>query len=110
MKAILIDAYNKKIVYVELNNDAILKEWYRIIGCNLVCVAQYLDDKHSIIVDDEGAINGTTFGFYAMNTRQHLFGNALIVATDENGNTIDTTMTIEEFDAICPIVWFNTIK
>lgn len=109
MRAILIDSRNKEVKYVELDNHSVLKEWYRVIGCNLVCVAQYLDAKHSIIVDDEGAINGTSCGFYSLDTRQHLFGNALVVATDEDGNSVDVTMTIEEFDELCPIVWFNTI-
>ena len=109
MKAILIDSVNKEVKYVQLDDHSLLKEWYRVIGCNLVCVAQYLDGKHSIIVDDEGAINGTSFGFVALDTRQHLFGNALVVATDEDGNSVDVTMSIEDFDAICPIVWFNTI-
>ena len=109
MKAILIDSVNKEVKYVELDKHSLLKEWYRVIGCNLVCVAQYLDDKHSIIVDDEGAINGISFGFFTLDTRQHLFGNALVVATDEDGNSVDVTMTIEEFDELCPIVWFNTI-
>lgn len=110
MKAILIDSANKQVKEVYLDDKSILREWYRHIGCNYVCTGHYLDDKHTIIVDDEGAINGTTFGFVILSNGQHLFGNALIVATDEQGDSVDVTMSVEDFDDICPIVWFNTIK
>lgn len=109
MKAILIDSVNKNVTYVNISDQSVIEDWYDLIGCNLVCVAQYLDEKHSIIADDEGAINGTSFGFYCINTRQHIYGNALVVATDEDGNSVDTTMSIEQFDKVCPLIWFNTI-
>lgn len=108
MKAILIDSINKEVKYVELDSNSILSEWYRLIGCNIVCDGPRLDDKHSIIVGDEGAINGTSFGFLCLSTQQYLFGNGLIVASDEDGNSVDVTISIEDFDAICPIVWFTT--
>jgi pyoverdine/dityrosine biosynthesis protein Dit1 len=100
IKAILIDVEAQELRYVEVNKDngSALKSMYKHIGCDLVDVIN-IDEQNDLFVDEEGLLkldeNSKFFLFDGF--PQPLAGNGLILGLDaEEGDTIATTLTLEE--------------
>lgn len=100
MKAIKIDADNCTVYEIEINDNNVLKEWYKHIKCELVCVGARLDHINSLIVDDEGALkdNTTAFSMWTPFGIQMFIGNGLIVGTNRDGESISTTANINNIN------------
>jgi hypothetical protein len=97
MKGILIDVVNKTVTDVEYDGTKSLKEWYRLMNCNMVEVATDLpttrpDRINSIMVDEEGmlSMDNNSRWFTFEGAHQPFVGNGLIVGLDDStGETID---------------------
>ena len=101
-KAILIDAYNQEVREVELDHKKGLDKYYELLDCQTFAVPYYLDIKDTeaaykdaMMVDDEGLYNQSAY-FKYKDIIYPVIGNALIVGTDEEGDTIDHRQDIEE--------------
>ena len=85
MKAILIDAKNQQVRYDD--NKGQLEDLYRVMGVDMIEIAEHWKNGDTLYVDEEGLINGTDYGF-EINGHQYV-GNGLIYGLDvssENGN------------------------
>jgi len=90
-RAILIDAQNKCFEEITIGD---YKEIYKHGKFDLfTCVG--IDDSQVIFVDDEGIINGTSYGFNYGG--QILAGNGIVLGSvTPSGRSRSTTLTIEE--------------
>jgi hypothetical protein len=98
MRAILIDTIARELREIDIAPGDLV-DVYREIGegCELVTVAHYYDDGvHSIYVDDEGLLMPKTAGFFVRGGHQPFAGNGVVTAINDEGETVDCTMTIEE--------------
>ena len=98
MKAILIDVENKSVTMVEVDDKNVLKDWYRLMGCQMVEVAHYFDNHDSVLVDEEGlfSLDANTKFFSIEGGHQPFAGNGLVVGVDRNGNSVSPKITLEE--------------
>lgn len=95
MKAILIDAKNRQVREIEVEND--YKKIQEALGVQYFTIVGLRDTTDVLYIDDEGLINGTEFGFY-INGEMYL-GNGLILGTLPGGETGPTTLTVKEVEA-----------
>lgn len=104
MKAILIDAKEKKIKEVEFYNT--LQNIYDIMEVKSIEVGFYIGAENTCCyIDEEGAINGTAHSFKYKD--QTFIGNGLIVGTDSEGNDTNCTMPTS---VIAEYISFPTFK
>lgn len=98
MKGILIDSKNKTVteVTIDENGENLLEQWYEHIGCDLVEVAHDISEHDSILVDEEGLFKTPNNFFSYTGAHQPFAGNGLIVGRNEDGETVDCQITIEE--------------
>jgi hypothetical protein len=98
MKAILIDVLNENVRMVEVNDDSVLKDWYKHIGCSMVEVGHYFNDHDSIMVDEEGmfSMDKDSKFFTIEGGHQPFIGNGLVVGVDRNGESVDPCISVEE--------------
>lgn len=89
MKAIFINAADRKVEEIEIEND--LHAFYDKIGCRVVQLVSYKDEN--LVCDEEGRLKDWTAGFQLADWR--ITGNAILVADDEEGEFTDTKMTAE---------------
>lgn len=109
MKAILIDVRNKSVTMVEVDDKNVLKDWYRIMGCEMVEVAHYFDEHDSILVDEEGllTLSPDTKFFTIEGGHQPFAGNGLVVGVDDEGESVNPCITVEEVQRM---VKFHTLR
>ena len=89
MKAVFIDAKNKTVSMIEVEND--LQAMYDKIGCLLVQTVSW--DGEVIVCDEEGRLKPWTAGFQLGDWR--IVGNALIVGDTEDGDFADTKLSAD---------------
>jgi hypothetical protein len=96
-KAIKINAELQTIEFVTLGND--YKEIYPIIGeqCTLFACPITFDNQDTMYVDDEGLFQGYKHGFMMRGWDYPILGNAVILGTDEEGNSVDAKSLIDDF-------------
>jgi len=95
-KAILIDVVNKNISYTTIND---YKEIYNAIGhgCNTFDCPYQFDNGDTLYVDDEGLLHDDVHGcFMLQGWNIPCVGNAIILGTNDEGESIDCKCTIEE--------------
>jgi hypothetical protein len=110
MKAILINAKEKTITEVQLEEKDSLQAMYDLLGVELIETVPFADLPNNpflefedmLIVDEEGLINGTDYGFkiHYRDGLYPLMGNGLIIGCDKEGanaNCISTVESIKEF-------------
>lgn len=90
LKAFLIDPEKEMIRPVIYNGD--YKEIYTYIDCDCFTVVQ-IDDVNCIYVDDNGLLNNPRYFFTIKGYAQPLANKGLVLGTDEDGETIGTTLT-----------------
>ena len=101
----LIDPYTGTITPTLIDTTKGLEDYYSQLECRSFDIAN-IDDKNDVYIDDEGLFNNTMFftieGYY-----QPLAGKGIIMGFDaETGNTIGTSLTLEEVKAK---VMFHTL-
>ena len=102
MKVIKIDSTNRTISNIEIGNS--LDDIYAALGDGCTCFAcpVVYPNNDGMYIDDEGL--GQPNGFIFPNWLYPISGNALIIGTDSEGNSMDAQSTIEDFSNI---KWFN---
>lgn len=93
MQAILIDPFKETIEYVDYSGD-----WQDIKGllqCDLFATV-YIDDCDTLYVDDEGLYQEPQRFFQYRGYPQPLAGRGLILGTDEEGDSTDCLLTVEQ--------------
>jgi len=90
MRAILIDPFTKTITEVEYSGD--YKQIYKLINCDTFTVS-CLSDADDLFLDDEGLLKDNRYFTW----NGHPFaGKGLILAHDDEGDTISTTYDLHE--------------
>jgi hypothetical protein len=94
-KALLIDVVAQSITEVQVGNYT---DIYKHIGngCECFCVPVNFENGDSIYVDDEGLLKEVKGGFYMMDWYYPLCGNAIILGTDEEGESVDYKSDLEQ--------------
>jgi len=98
MKAIFIDAKNAQIK--EIDHSGKLEDIYKTIGVRHIEAVFF--GKDHIYVDEEGRINGTSFGFHVNGIE--IYGNGLLLGDDGKGDEADHTSDINRVEE--SIDWF----
>jgi hypothetical protein len=105
MKALLINPQARTITEVDYNGD--YKHIYTLIDSALFDIVR-IDAKETIFVDDEGLVNGKaqTVGMFRVAGRNPvvLAGKGLVLSTDTTGDSIATTLTIEQLTLMIDFV------
>ena len=93
-RGILIDVVNEQVVEVEWKN---LRDVYKLLNCSLVEHVS-IDEVNGVYVDEEGLLKLTLDSkFFRMNGYpQPLSGNGLVVGTNDYGESVDTTLSVED--------------
>jgi hypothetical protein len=112
MKAILIDVLNKSVTMVEVDDKNVLKDWYKIMGCEMVEVAHYFDDHDSILVDEEGllTLSPITNFFTIEGGHQPFAGNGLVVGVNDEGESVSPNITVEEVERKVKFHTLNDVR
>ena len=101
---ILIDPFLKKLTNVNVGTDHTLQDMYKHIGCSYVETVNYkhLHVVEDIWVDEEGLLKPTgEQRFFKVSNLPYLHngviaGRGLILGSTREGETISTSLTIEE--------------
>jgi hypothetical protein len=107
MKGILINSEKQEISYVEIgSNSKVLGDLYIQIGngCELVTVPIQYENSDVMYVDDEGIYNTSKTGFGFSNWRYPIVGNAVILGSNDEGDSEDCKSTLETFKNV---IWLN---
>ena len=85
MKAVFINAMERKVEAVNIENE--LHTIYKQLGCDMIqCID--IGENHTLICDEEGRLRDWAMGFKLAGPTV-IAGNALIVATTEDGDFAD---------------------
>ena len=101
MTGILIDPFLKKLTNVNVKTDNTLHDMYKHIGCSLVEVVSF-GDVNDLWVDEEGLLKPTgEQRFFKVSNLPYLHngviaGRGLILGSTREGETISSSLTIEE--------------
>ena len=104
MKAIKIDVENQAVYQIEIGKD--YREIYTAIGNNCTCFAVPVnfDNGDCMYVDDEALLRDDIKGGFTMpDWVTPIIGNAIILGTDEDGESVDCMYDVHE---IVPLVRF----
>lgn len=88
MRAILIDAKNRTVNEIDIERG--LPAMYAAIGCDLVELVR-MGDGYDLWIDEEGAINGTDYGFIF---GSQYCGNGLLLDSDDDGECQPSTASL----------------
>lgn len=98
-KAILIDVVNQSVTEAVVDHYS---DIYSLIGngCYLFCVPVEFENRDSLFSDDEGLLHDEVHGcFMLKGWSTPLVGNAVILGSDEEGESVDCKTTIEEIQS-----------
>lgn len=94
MKAILINPFTHSVQSVEYSGD--YNQIYKLIECETFDVARINDRGDGIFVDDEGLFKEYNAFFYIEGYPQPLAGRGLMLGCDENGESVEPTLSAQE--------------
>jgi hypothetical protein len=100
---LLIDPFEKTITPVYYDGD--FHSIYNLIDCSTFDVVRC--GKYDLFVDDEGLFKEGQKFFAVFDYPQPLAGKALVAGCDEEGNTIEPSITIEELEA--RLLWVDGV-
>lgn len=94
MKALKINVTTQKIEEVEIGD---YKDIYKEIQCNLFCCPIEFENGDVLYADDESLLQDELPGCFTLNFFSYLIvGNAIILGTDDEGESIDAKTTKED--------------
>ena len=97
MKGILINAEKETISVVEHDGD--ISSLYKLLGCRTIEAVYPFKYQDVIYIDEEGLLKDSNFSF-TIGTDDNgfipLFGNGIVVGTDEEGNDIACQSKLED--------------
>ena len=105
MKAIKIDVANQTISQVNIAN---YKEIYSQIGngCELFCCPIQYENNDVLYADDESLLRDNIEGCFTFPDWNYpIVGNAIILGTDDEGESVDVKTKIAELQS--QIMWGN---
>ena len=107
IRAILIDPFTETVSQVTLV-DTKLQTYYNLLGCSLITMAG-LADGVDMILDDEGLLKDPhSQAYFKMGINSQPFaGKALIVGTDEEGNTVSLPENITTEKVFERVIFFK---
>lgn len=96
LKGLKINVEDQTITEIEHNGD--WKEIAPLIGngCRIFTCPIIDDNGDTLYCDDEGLLKPVKGGFVMPNWHYPIVGNALFLGSDEEGNTCDVKMTLDE--------------
>jgi hypothetical protein len=104
IKGVFIDVVNKEIKEVEIENklDAI----YQLLGCELIesCYSITFNPANHVMFCDEEGLLKEPIGAFKMFDYQPISGNAIIFASDENGELQSHYLIIDKFKELIEFV------
>lgn len=104
MKAIKIDVANKEILEIEIGKG--LQNIYDAIGCELFCCPVTWENQDTLYADDEALLKDDIVGCFAFPDFNYpIVGNALILGTNDEGESVDAKTSIAELKE--KIIWGN---
>ena len=109
MKAILIDSKTREIREVDYTN---FNDIYKFVGCNLFDAVDFNTKNDTVYVDDEGLLTLThdTMFFTIGDSEQPLAGNGLILGTNDEGESIEPSVTVEEVKEITKFYTLEEVR
>ena len=107
IRAILIDPFTETVSQVTLA-DTKLQTYYHLLGCDLITIAG-LADGVDMILDDEGLLkDSSSQAYFKIGIGSQPFaGKALIVGTDEEGNTVSVPEHITTEKVFERVIFFK---
>lgn len=94
--AILVDPFTQTTEEISVTSD--YKQWKKLLGITSPIDVVTLNRDTAVIVDDEGLFNEDTRYFKLPDYHQPLAGRALVIGTDEDGETTDYNCGENWFD------------
>lgn len=95
IKAIIINAKEQKVYEADLAKDS-FEAVRDAIGVEWITRVSTYDRKHSLYVDDEGLINGTTYGFILDSAYpEPLAGSGCLIGLTPSGNDTNCKLDVE---------------
>ena len=94
MRAIFIDAVNRKVEEVQVENE--LHAFYEKIGCDMIEII-HIGGEHLMVVDEEGRLRTGEVGF-RWPKAEGIAGNALVVRDNGDGDFTDSNVPVELFE------------
>lgn len=101
MKTLLIDPHTKTVT--EHEYDGSLEAMYKLLGCGLVESVSCNDngnplftDGNCLFVDEEGLLGNLSEQAFFIIDGKPIAGRALTTNCDEDGETIESTITLED--------------
>ena len=97
MKGILINAEKETISVVEHDGD--ISTLYELLGCRTIEAVYPFKHQDVIYIDEEGLLKDSNFSFTIWTDDKReipLFGNGIVVGTDEEGNDIACQSILED--------------
>ena len=104
MRAIFIDAVNRKVEAVQIENE--LHTFYKKIGCVIV-QSVAIHDALALLCDEEGRLRDWSMGFRVGQGPTIIAGNALIVGVDDNDDFTECRVPVS---LIAPYIEFIDLK
>lgn len=98
MKAILINAEERKVEEVEIDASDFPESINRAIGSEIYTGGHYLPHGDAVLVDDEGLFTKQHF-FTFRGAHQPFAGSGIILGADEQGETVPPCITLEQVRA-----------
>ena len=108
MKALKIDVVNKTITNININKENFSTEIYQLIGngCNTFCCPIDFENGDCIYADDESLLHENIEGCFMLPDWNYpIVGNAIILGTDEEGDSIDCKTNPSEL--LENVIWGN---
>ena len=98
MKALFIDPIDQTIRTLSYDGD--YKSIYRILDCTTFECVYPFNNEDTVFIDEEGLLKESNFAFNirADNPQfsQTLFGKALVLGTDAEGESVECKTTLED--------------
>jgi hypothetical protein len=102
-KALKIDVVNQTVTNILIND---LEDIYKEIGngCQLFCCPINFDNGDTLYADDESLLRENVEGCFMMDSWSYaIVGNAIILGTDDEGESIDCKSSI--MDIYKNLIW-----
>ena len=94
ISAIKIDVVKQEVYQIRIENS--LEAMYNIIGCQIMEVVR-IDRRNDLWIDEEGLLqNPQLLKFWFKGCHSPLTGNGLVCGFDGEGESISTTLSVEE--------------
>ena len=104
-KALKIDVVNQTVTSIMIDD---IKDIYKEIGngCDLFCCPVDFENGDTLYADDESLLRENIEGCFLMHNWSYaIVGNAIILGTDEEGESVDCKSS--SMDIYKEIIWGN---